>query len=111
VDGLGGDASDISHSEAPGDNTDTETEADWIDEQHLTELAQKQPSKFEDAMKLEVRCGAIFATCPTHYFSSAHPGKAHILLQVALWLLMVACKNCRAKLTRCRNMMLRLTLL
>ncbi|KAI0281892.1 hypothetical protein BC826DRAFT_1190840 [Russula brevipes] len=55
VDGLAGDASDISNSEAPSDNTDieTEAEADWIDEQHLTEFAQKQPSKFEAAMKLE----------------------------------------------------------
>ncbi|KAI0284161.1 hypothetical protein BC826DRAFT_973468 [Russula brevipes] len=47
------DASDSCDSEAHGGDTDVETEADWIDEPHLTELAQKQPSKFEEAMKLE----------------------------------------------------------
>ncbi|KAI0285552.1 hypothetical protein BC826DRAFT_972966 [Russula brevipes] len=47
------DASDHSSSEAHSDNGDTETEVDWIDEQHLAELAEKQPSKFEESMRVE----------------------------------------------------------
>jgi hypothetical protein len=64
VKGSAVDASDISNSEAHSDNTDVETEADWIDEQHLMELAQKQPSKFEDSMRLEVCPRAIFPNPP-----------------------------------------------
>jgi hypothetical protein len=63
-DGSAVDASDISNSETLSDNSDVEAEADWIDEQHLTELAQKQPSKFEESMRLEVCPRAIFPNPP-----------------------------------------------
>lgn len=53
--GLAVDTSDNSSSGTCSDDGDTETEGDWIDEQHLTELAEKQPSKFEEAMRVEVR--------------------------------------------------------
>jgi hypothetical protein len=54
INGSAVDLSNISNSETHSNNTDTEIEADWIDKQHLTELAQKLLSKFEEAMRLNV---------------------------------------------------------
>lgn len=35
--------------------SDVDTAADWFGEEQLDELSQKQPSKFKEAMKIEVR--------------------------------------------------------
>lgn len=68
------DASDHSSSEAHSDNGDTETEADWIDEQHLVELAEKQPSKFEEAMRVERTLWKGPGAIPNRSAAGGHAG-------------------------------------
>jgi hypothetical protein len=34
-------------------------ESDWDDEEHLSQLACKEPSKFQEALRLEVHCTVL----------------------------------------------------
>jgi hypothetical protein len=41
--------------EDPGDDSETEMVSDWDDEDHLAQLARREPSKFRETLRLEVR--------------------------------------------------------
>jgi hypothetical protein len=52
---------DNDNSTSVDGNLEIDTMADWFDEEQLDELSHKQPSKYNEAMKFEVRSSSCLS--------------------------------------------------